>query len=54
MKTNEYLKIDSDGKIFRKIGNGLKFGWTVKEIIGAAVVNACAVAKLSKKTIIGE
>jgi hypothetical protein len=44
---HEHMRITSNGKAYRK-RNGSKLGWIVKEVIGVAVVNSRALAKLSK------
>jgi hypothetical protein len=50
---NQHLRIDSEGKVSKRY-RPLKLVWTVKEVIGQAIVNARGIAKGSKKIIIGE
>jgi hypothetical protein len=47
-KLHSYIIINSSGKCQLRKPRGLKLGWTVKEVIGIAVVNPRAVSKIVK------
>ena len=54
VSANNHLKIDSFGKVYRKIPGQLHLKWRVKEVIGIAIINPRGLAAANKNVIVGK
>ena len=52
-KANDHLRINSEGKA-RKGNKRITWTWTVREVIGEAVINSRGITKGNKSIIIGK